>query len=182
MNEEEVSELEFSSIDIDCGDGKLDAESSNSVDLVSEQHEPHVVFFQAEDGIRPLIVTGVQTCALPISRLQSSRDYRLSDPVRHGRHPQHPDATTMRFRDLHRPHRRRKIRTRTHPVPDLIQIPFQVLLEILDRAPIHPRRTLISPDLLPRPLNLPLRNLKRLVRQLLLHPPNSSRKHSRLTE
>src|SRR2546421_9329488 len=26
-------------------------------------------FFQAEDGIRDLIVTGVQTCALPISRL-----------------------------------------------------------------------------------------------------------------
>src|SRR2546421_8362478 len=25
-------------------------------------------FFQAEDGIRDLIVTGVQTCALPISR------------------------------------------------------------------------------------------------------------------
>src|SRR5204863_4778730 len=26
-------------------------------------------FFQAEDGIRDLYVTGVQTCALPISRL-----------------------------------------------------------------------------------------------------------------
>src|SRR2546428_5575378 len=26
-------------------------------------------FFQAEDGIRDLIVTGVQTCALPISRV-----------------------------------------------------------------------------------------------------------------
>src|SRR2546421_8724010 len=28
-----------------------------------------VFFFQAEDGIRDLIVTGVQTCALPISGL-----------------------------------------------------------------------------------------------------------------
>src|SRR2546430_12493659 len=28
-------------------------------------------FFQAEDGIRDLTVTGVQTCALPISRLIS---------------------------------------------------------------------------------------------------------------
>src|SRR2546428_10976074 len=27
----------------------------------------YVFFFQAEDGIRDLIVTGVQTCALPIS-------------------------------------------------------------------------------------------------------------------
>src|SRR2546430_16527370 len=29
--------------------------------------EVHVFFFQAEDGIRDLTVTGVQTCALPIS-------------------------------------------------------------------------------------------------------------------
>src|SRR5206468_6108399 len=29
-------------------------------------------FFQAEDGIRDLIVTGVQTCALPISRDNAS--------------------------------------------------------------------------------------------------------------
>src|SRR2546421_4824656 len=29
-------------------------------------------FFQAEDGIRDLIVTGVQTCALPISELTGS--------------------------------------------------------------------------------------------------------------
>src|SRR2546428_9259969 len=28
-------------------------------------------FFQAEDGIRDLIVTGVQTCALPISKTTS---------------------------------------------------------------------------------------------------------------
>src|SRR2546421_9337171 len=30
-------------------------------------------FFQAEDGIRDLIVTGVQTCALPISTRAGSR-------------------------------------------------------------------------------------------------------------
>src|SRR2546430_3807289 len=29
----------------------------------------HLFFFQAEDGIRDLTVTGVQTCALPICRL-----------------------------------------------------------------------------------------------------------------
>src|SRR5206468_7068151 len=29
-------------------------------------------FFQAEDGIRDLIVTGVQTCALPISLVRGS--------------------------------------------------------------------------------------------------------------
>src|SRR5256886_4373744 len=41
-------------------------------------------FFQAEDGIRDLTVTGVQTCALPISSipmsLRSSRSTRLRTP------------------------------------------------------------------------------------------------------
>src|SRR2546430_3975174 len=32
-----------------------------------------VFFFQAEDGIRDLTVTGVQTCALPISQRQIAR-------------------------------------------------------------------------------------------------------------
>src|SRR6478672_13908849 len=36
-------------------------------------------FFQAEDGIRDLIVTGVQTCALPISGIE-----RRPVPVRSG--------------------------------------------------------------------------------------------------
>src|SRR5256886_12346226 len=35
-------------------------------------------FFQAEDGIRDLTVTGVQTCALPISRAAASRASRRS--------------------------------------------------------------------------------------------------------
>src|SRR2546429_2997672 len=39
-----------------------------------------VVFFQAEDGIRDVAVTGVQTCALPISLLDG-----LSPEVTHVR-------------------------------------------------------------------------------------------------
>src|SRR3989337_4105113 len=35
--------------------------------------EESVFFFQAEDGIRDATVTGVQTCALPISRGASPR-------------------------------------------------------------------------------------------------------------
>src|SRR5206468_7903776 len=35
----------------------------------------YVFFFQAEDGIRDLIVTGVQTCALPILHPPSVRDF-----------------------------------------------------------------------------------------------------------
>src|SRR5687768_18038947 len=33
------------------------------------QGRPGFFFFQAEDGIRDVAVTGVQTCALPISRV-----------------------------------------------------------------------------------------------------------------
>src|SRR5436190_15445160 len=44
-------------------------------------------FFQAEDGIRDHCVTGVQTCALPISirhllRRSSDRQHRLDQPTR----------------------------------------------------------------------------------------------------
>src|SRR5207247_6807033 len=40
-------------------------------------------FFQAEDGIRDPLVTGVQTCALPISLNRS--DYQLIVLVHHNR-------------------------------------------------------------------------------------------------
>src|SRR5204863_3355268 len=36
-------------------------------------------FFQAEDGIRDLYVTGVQTCALPISATSRIRDVAVGD-------------------------------------------------------------------------------------------------------
>src|SRR6266853_3051550 len=56
-------------------------------------------FFQAEDGIRDLTVTGVQTCALPISNVQALRargvDARL---VVFNRYKLHPEADV----DLHR--------------------------------------------------------------------------------
>src|SRR2546428_3132318 len=42
------------------------------------------IFFQAEDGIRDLIVTGVQTCALPISMNDSTSDGRPSARVLSG--------------------------------------------------------------------------------------------------
>src|SRR2546430_1894112 len=55
----------------------------NTVMTRSEFSAYHVFvffFFQAEDGIRDLTVTGVQTCALPISRSPSDRN--TSAPVR----------------------------------------------------------------------------------------------------
>src|SRR2546430_8481312 len=47
-------------------------------------------FFQAEDGIRDLTVTGVQTCALPISRQQPG----VVEPERSG--ADHPDPDRRR--------------------------------------------------------------------------------------
>src|SRR5205823_5313171 len=37
------------------------------VEYVVQRNREHHLFFQAEDGIRDKLVTGVQTCALPIS-------------------------------------------------------------------------------------------------------------------
>src|SRR3712207_8841948 len=48
-----------------------------------------VVFFQAEDGIRYIGVTGVQTCALPISSASARRSGRKS-----------PSGRTRRRRSL----------------------------------------------------------------------------------
>src|SRR2546430_4595792 len=36
-----------------------------------------IFFFQAEDGIRDLTVTGVQTCALPITREKIARNFGM---------------------------------------------------------------------------------------------------------
>src|SRR5688572_31146054 len=43
----------------------------------------YIFFFQAEDGIRDLTVTGVQTCALPISRWEHTTAARIGavDPT-----------------------------------------------------------------------------------------------------
>ena len=74
----------------------------------------------------------------------------------------------VRLRDLHRAHRRREVGPRRHPIPDLVQVALQILLEFLDRLPVHPGRALVRPDLLPRLPDIPLRDLKRLARRLQL--------------
>src|SRR5256884_5377570 len=46
--------------------------ASGSRTVSCEQRRSRIFFFQAEDGIRDVAVTGVQTCALPISDLDNS--------------------------------------------------------------------------------------------------------------
>src|ERR1039457_232347 len=57
----------------------------------------HVFFFQAEDGIRDYKVTGVQTCALPIS----SRMW-LSDIIRHLSKAANSKTNRSQSRPIHR--------------------------------------------------------------------------------
>jgi hypothetical protein len=93
--------------------------------------------------------------------LQPPSYHCLGDPVRDRRHPEHPRAAAMRFRYLHRTHRRGKVAPRRHPIPDLVQIALEIRLERRQVHTIHPWCTLVRLDLLVCLPNLPLRNLKR---------------------
>src|SRR3989304_5528540 len=71
-----------------CGAGRAGA-PPESLSLLAWFEEPHLgewrvrprprQFFQAEDGIRDVAVTGVQTCALPISNIpgRSGRSFSI---------------------------------------------------------------------------------------------------------
>src|SRR5688572_31495731 len=79
-------------------------------------------FFQAEDGIRDLTVTGVQTCALPISSI-----LRVADPgrlpvvvARRAAARQRGRLLTLRVIDVERPAR---LRIPTPKVTELRVVP-----------------------------------------------------------
>src|SRR5690606_26213896 len=57
--------------------------STHTITLKRGRHSTIVFFFQAEDGIRDFHVTGVQTCALPISHRDHFRSGR-GTPDLHG--------------------------------------------------------------------------------------------------
>src|SRR5256886_11593619 len=52
---------------------------SLKIDIEMRVRYALVFFFQAEDGIRDLTVTGVQTCALPISKTDAHPLPRIDD-------------------------------------------------------------------------------------------------------
>src|SRR2546430_5856488 len=70
---------------------RLVAERTTSPD----HYLPTFFFFQAEDGIRDLTVTGVQTCALPISLRRSPRGFRNPGRIR----PTNRATLAVRCRD-----------------------------------------------------------------------------------
>jgi site-specific DNA recombinase len=95
--------------------------------------------------------------------LQMPGHDRLRDSVRDRGHPQRAGPTTVRLRYLHRPHRRRKVGSRRHPVPDLVQIPCKILFEVRQGLPVHSRCALITFDLLVGLPDVPLRNVERFA-------------------
>src|SRR5205085_193388 len=58
---EEILSFRMQGVEFDNGDMYVDGHKA-----ASDVRDEFVFFFQAEDGIRDLTVTGVQTCALPI--------------------------------------------------------------------------------------------------------------------
>src|SRR3712207_9530500 len=56
-------------------------------------------FFQAEDGIRDIGVTGVQTCALPISNGAGTSFTEADGPVRDGKPVLDPQDVLIAFSD-----------------------------------------------------------------------------------
>src|SRR5215475_10186851 len=81
-----------------------------SGDALAQALPNFVFFFQAEDGIRAFHVTGVQTCALPISRPPAvARSLSTSRPFRWIR------DSRSRGREIGRASCREKCRSRWSP-------------------------------------------------------------------
>ncbi len=69
---------------------------------------------------------------------------------------------------LHRPDRPREIRPRRHPIPQRVEVPREVLLELLDAHAVGPGRSAIVLDLQPRIPHQSLGDVMRLALQLRL--------------
>src|SRR6266700_477311 len=94
-------------------------------------------------------------------RLQSRLHHLLRNPIRHGRYAPLPFPTVC-FRYLHRPRRRRKVTARRHPIPDLVQVPFQVPFEIRNGLLVDPCRSMVRFYSFIRLPDLPFGNTERL--------------------
>ena len=74
--------------------------------------------------------------------LQDHLDDRLRHAVGNGRNAERARAAVV-LRYLDEPHRRRMIRARRHPIPDLVQVALQVLLERRQGYAVHARSTAV---------------------------------------
>src|SRR5664279_4398348 len=72
-----------------------------------------------------------------VKTLQTDNAGTLRDAVRNARNAQDANTASPGLRYLHGFHRWREVRPRGQPIPQPIQVVFQVLLELLDRLPVH---------------------------------------------
>src|SRR6185369_2175134 len=63
--------------------------------------------------------------------------------IRDRRNSQRP-LSAVGFRDLHRPHWRRKVAPGRHPIPDSVKVLLQAPFKLLDRLPIQACRPVIA--------------------------------------
>ncbi len=98
-------------------------------------------------------------------RLQICLGHGLRDAVTHRRNAQLPRAACT-LRDLDLPHRWRKVAAGRHPIPDLVQVALQILLECRHRLPIHTRGTAVRSY---PPIRLPNYFLGNLLRLCFTH-------------
>src|SRR2546430_9577080 len=114
------------------------------------------VFFQAEDGIRDLTVTGVQTCALPIfgpstTSVRAAR--RLRDPSRElslARCRTEPPRSACQCRNhprvpCRKAHGRYRDRKSTRLNSSHSQISYAVFCLKKNKTPLRPRSSPVNP-------------------------------------
>src|SRR5512132_202387 len=82
---------------------------------------------------------------IPDDTLNDLLDDHLRHAIGDGGHTQNPLAPSL-FGNGDRTHRRWKVGSRTHSIPDLVEIVLQVGFELLDCLPVHAGRTSIGFD------------------------------------
>ncbi len=85
----------------------------------------------------------------------------MADTVRNRRNPQRP-RPSGRFRYVHPAHGRRHIAARRHPIPELVEVVAEAILEVMDRLSIHTSRPLVGLYTFEGLPDFPLRNVERL--------------------
>ena len=110
---------------------------------------------------RPISV-GVSVKHRLQDRFQVSLDHHLGNPVGDRRNPERSGSSSIAFRYVNATHGWWKVTPRRHSIPDPIEIPTQVSVEVLDRLAIHPGRSSVGLHLLVRFPHIGLSNTKRL--------------------
>src|SRR5664279_3134804 len=111
-----------------------------------------------------ILPTAPPACPDRIQR-RTARPVTIGIRMEHRLHPLFEFHGHHRLGDSVR-HRRRKVTPRGHPVPNPIKVVLQIGFEVLDRAPVHSRRSLVGLD---SPVRLPhqvLGNTERLFLRL----------------